>query len=288
MSTPAHTIDLRWLEQQFPDLKNLAPLSQGGQKLVLSADHPADGPVVLKLIQPTQDLETTNRELLAIDQVNSPRVPRVIERGKLTTPIGECVWFREQRVAGSSLRQLLQHGPFAAADVLRLGLHVLETLVAAESVHIVHRDVKPDNIIRDANGENWLLDFGLARHLTLTSLTLTGNPFGKMTLGYAPPEQCRNVKGEIDARADLFATGVTVYECATGSNPFRAGARDHLEILRRVDSLILQPLNLAIKETQSFSDLLSAMTQKRRDHRPATVSEAHDWMVDICRSEGIC
>jgi len=56
----------------------------------------------------------------------------------------------------------------------------------------------------------WLLDFGIARHLDLSSLTATSLPYGKMTLGYAPPEQCRNFKREIDSRADLFALGVTM------------------------------------------------------------------------------
>lgn len=285
---PPPTIDLVWLAGQFPDLSNLQPLSVGGQKIVLSAEHCSDGAVVLKLISPRQDDETTNRELLAVTQVNSPRVPRVIERGWLATPIGNCVWFREQRVPGQTVRSLLQSGPFDAASVLTLGLHVLETLTAAESVNIVHRDVKPENIIRDPNGDFWLLDFGLARHLSLSSLTATGLPFGKMTLGYAPPEQTRNIKGEIDSRADLFATGVTLYECATGQNPFRQGARDDMEILRRVDAMPLPALTLTITLAQSFSDLVSAMTQKRRDHRPSTVKEAFEWILDVGRVEGVC
>jgi serine/threonine protein kinase len=107
-----------------------------------------------------------------------------------------------------------------AQSVLRLGLHVLEALERAETVQIVHRDVKPDNIMCDGEGNFWLLDFGIARHLELSSLTPTASPFGKMTLGYAPPEQCRNVKGDIDSRADLFALGVTLHECATGRNGF--------------------------------------------------------------------
>ena len=285
---PPPTIDLVWLAGQFPDLSNLQPLSVGGQKIVLTADHCNDGAVVLKLISPRQDDETTNRELLAVTQVNSPRVPRVIERGRLATPIGNCVWFREQRVPGQTVRSLLLSGPFDAASVLTLGLHVLETLTAAESASIVHRDVKPENIIRDPSGDFWLLDFGLARHLSLSSLTATGLPFGKMTLGYAPPEQSRNIKGEIDPRADLFATGVTLYECATGQNPFRQGARDDMEILRRVDAMPLPPLTLAITLARSFSDLVSAMTQKRRDHRPSTVKEAFEWILDIGRAEGVC
>jgi eukaryotic-like serine/threonine-protein kinase len=281
-------IDLAWLAGQFPDLTNLSPLSRGGQKLVLSADHSVDGAVVLKLIHPNQDAETTNRELLAIVQVSSPRVPRVLARGQISTPIGDCVWFREQRVQGQSVRAILGAGPMAAVDVLSLGLHVLETLAASEAVNIVHRDVKPDNLMRDANGDCWLLDFGLARHLSLTSLTVSAIPFGKMTVGYAPPEQSRNIKGDIDSRADLFATGVTLHECATGIHPFRHGSRDDLETLRKVDSLPLPALSLPVTRSQDLADLVSAMTQKRRDHRPASVREAYEWMCDICRAEGLC
>ena len=286
--SPPNTIDLAWLASQFPDLSNLTPLSIGGQKLVLSADHPADGAVVLKLIRPNQDIQTTERELLAIVQVNSPRVPRVTERGQIQTPIGDCVWFREQRVQGDSVRTVVSAGPMNPADVLKLGLHVLETLAAAEAVSIVHRDVKPDNIMRDPNGDCWLLDFGLARHLTLSSLTVTGSPFGKMTVGYAPPEQSRNIKGEIDSRADLFATGVTLHECATAVHPFRSGSRDDLETLRKVDAVPLPQLTLPINRSRDLADLVSAMTQKRRDHRPSTVREAYDWMTEICRAEGLC
>jgi serine/threonine protein kinase len=163
--SPNSTIDLAWLAAQFPDLTNLSPIGQGGQKIVLSAEHNTDGPVVLKLIHPGQDIERTNRELIAITQVNSPRVPRVLERGQLTTTMGDCVWFRERRVPGESVRIRLRSGPFAANDVILLGLHVLETLVDAEAVNIVHRDVKPDNIMRDPSGAYWLLDFGLATQL---------------------------------------------------------------------------------------------------------------------------
>jgi eukaryotic-like serine/threonine-protein kinase len=90
------------------------------------------------------------------------------------------------------------------------------------------------------------IDFDIARHLRLESLTATAAAFGQFTWGYAPPEQCRNIKAQIDARSDLFALGVTLYECATGSNPFRKGARDPLEILSRIEGMPLPPLSLSI------------------------------------------
>ena len=195
-----NAIDLVWLRQQFPRLSNLNPLSVGGQKLVFAGVHPIDGEVVLKLIHPRQDHEQTRRELLAVSQVNSERVPPILEVGTISTPVGDCSWFRERKIAGKTVRELLVVGPLSISDLLRLGLHTLEALLDAEQAKIVHRDVKPENIIRDNSGSFWLIDFGIARHLDLDSITATVSAFGKFTVGYAPQEQYRNVKTEIDAR----------------------------------------------------------------------------------------
>jgi eukaryotic-like serine/threonine-protein kinase len=152
----------------------------------------------------------------------------------------------------------------------------------------VHRDVKPENIMQDSAGDFWLLDFGIARHLDLSSLTASGLPYGKMTLGYAPPEQCRNFKREIDSRADLFALGVTMHECATGKNGFLdPPPRDHLELLRRVERFALPPLALPIAAKESCRDLVATMTQKNRVHRPRTVREAMLWLQEIYHREGL-
>lgn len=282
-----NAIDLVWLRQQFPRLSNLNPLSVGGQKLVFAGVHPVDGEVVLKLIHPRQDHEQTRRELLAVSQVNSGRVPPILEVGTISTPVGDCSWFRERRIVGKTVRELLVLGPLSIPDLLRLGLHTLEALLDAEQANIVHRDVKPENIIRDSSGSFWLIDFGIARHLDLDSITATVSAFGKFTVGYAPQEQYRNVKAEIDARCDLFALGVTLYECATGRNPFADGARDAMEQLTRVEMMPLPRLTLTFASAQHFADLVAAMTQKRRDHRPSTVREAYDWMKEICDAEGI-
>src|ERR1039458_1801414 len=278
-------IDVGWVQAQFPDLSNIASLNTGGQKTVFAAKHSIDGDIVVKLINPGQPNETTNRSVLAVQIVQSPRVPRILEQGRIQTAVGELVWLREQRIIGQTVRQALNGGPFDRRSLLRLGLHVLEALVKAEEAQIVHRDVKPDNVILDASGDFWLLDFGIARHLTLQSLTGTGQIWGKFTLGYSPPEQMRNLKPQIDSRADLFALGVTLYECATGRPPFRQPPAGDLEILKRVETLTLTPLNLTFSTATEFRDLVDAMTQKRRDLRPASVKEAFAWMQEICTRE---
>lgn len=276
-----------WLSDQFRDLDGIEPLSQGGQKSVFSATHPEDGDVVLKLMLPNADIARTAREVVAVAQVESARIPRILKSGQLSTPVGECFWFREQRIRGQNIRECLESGPFAKPDLLRLALHVAETLVAAERVQIVHRDVKPENIIRDTQGDFWLIDFGLARHLGLESLTATANAFGNVTWGYSPIEQCRNLKQEIDARADLFALGVTLFECSTGVNPFRHGADNVLEILNRVEQGNLPRLNPSFSTGANFADLVATLTQTNRVHRPQSAQEAFDWIAEICAAEQV-
>ena len=276
-----------WLAGQFPNLQSIQPLSQGGQKQVFSAVHPHEGDVVLKLMHATADTERTKREILAVTRVQSARVPRILDQGTVQTPIGDRFWFREQRIHGQTVRECLATGPLDTAALLRQALHVSEALVAAEAVNIVHRDVKPENIICDPTRNFWLIDFGLSRHLGLESLTATANVFGHVTWGYAPLEQCRNIKQEIDARADLFALGVTLYECATGTNPFRVGARDALEVLQRVENGTLPRLLLSFPSASDFTDLVAALTQRQRIHRPPNAKEAHDWIKDVCGREGV-
>jgi serine/threonine-protein kinase len=281
------SIDPAWLGTQFPDLTAIAPIGQGGQKVVFSAIHPTDGEVVLKLINPTHDPENARREVLAVINVQSTRVPKILDQGTVATSFGTSIWLREQRVNGKTLRECLQAGQFDTTKLLKLGPHMLEALVAAEQVHIVHRDVKPENIMCDGNDDFWLLDFGLARHLHLSSLTATAAHWGKGTPGYSPPEQLRNLKPNIDARSDLFALGVTLYECATGANPFIAGTRDALERIRRTETVTLPPLSLSFTAANDFRDLVQTMVQRRFDHRPATAAEAFDWMKEICAKENI-
>lgn len=282
------SIDLQWMQMQFPHITGLTPIGHGGQRVVLGGQHPHHGDVVLKVFYPNAEPERVLREIAAVQNIASPRIPRVFDSGVVTSPIGNLPWLLEERVTGTDLRPMLvQHGALQPRQVLRVGFHLLEALSAAEAMRIVHRDVKPDNVKLATDGSAWLLDFGFARHLDLPSLTATANPFGVGTAGYAPPEQARNRKNEIDGRADLFALGVTLYECGVGQNPLIIGTRDDLERLRRTETRPLLKLPNHFDAAGEFPDLVYAMTRIRPDHRPATVAEALDWMREICAKEGI-
>ncbi|MCX6379913.1 MAG: serine/threonine-protein kinase [Armatimonadetes bacterium] len=284
-------MQLSWVQSLFPDLSSITHIGTGGQKYVFSASHPTEGRIVLKLIPPLPtDIATQrnqrqiDREILAVDTVQSLRVPRILDSGKAMSLQGEYFWIREQFIDGESLRSRLQRGPLVPQELLKIALQLLEALSDSERVNIVHRDVKPENIMIDSSGDFWLLDFGIARHLTMPSLTATAEA-GKFTYGYAPSEQFNNIRNEIDSRADLFALGVTLHECWTGIQPFWDGARDHMEVLRRVENMPLQPFLIPCKDQTGFKDLVDVMTKKRGDLRIRTVSEALAWMQSIVAAE---
>lgn len=281
------SIDPVWLQQQFPDIKISKALTPGGQKSVFAGIHATDGNVVLKIFHPGAEVERALREVQAVSQINSSRVPRILEVGTKTSNTGDMIWFREEFVEGETLRDKFNRTQLTNIETLRLGLHILEALSSAEQARIVHRDVKPENIIVSPAGSCWLLDFGIARHLDQLSLTATALSFGLGTAGYAPPEQFRNLKPEIDSRSDIFALGVTLYEAIEGVNPFLDGSRDVGEILRRTENMPLPLISKSVDSQNELGQLILAMTRIQPNHRLNNADEALVWMQEICSREGI-
>jgi serine/threonine-protein kinase len=280
-------MDIGWLQKQFPDLSNFAPLAPSGQKEVFAAEHKAEGLVVLKIFKPGANAERIEREMQAPLKVKSPRVPKVAELGRMKSPTGEIVWLREKKIVGQSLKELLRaKGKLDVPTTVRIGLHVIEVLADGEKADVVHRDIKPGNIIVASDGSAWVIDFGLARHLDQESVTPTGDKFAPCTPGYAPVEQFTNQKPEVDARADLFAAGVTLFECIEGYNFFTKGAKNPREALDRVQKLKMPRIATA-GVPGDFVDLVEAMTRTKAEHRPATAADALVWIKEIAAAQGV-
>jgi serine/threonine protein kinase len=120
-------------------------------------------------------------------------------------------------VEGTTLTQRLQQGPIPVADAVNYVGQALDALSYAHKQHVIHRDVKPANMMLTPQGIVKLMDFGIARSGDDSTLTMTGTTLG--SLGYMSPEQ---VKGEpTDARSDLYSVGISLYEMVTGRRPFR-------------------------------------------------------------------
>lgn len=128
-------------------------------------------------------------------------------------------------------RRLTLMGRLPEPDVVRLGIGIAAALAVAHASRIVHRDIKPDNILLDANGEAVVADFGLARALAASTGSVDSNTV-QGTPHYFSPEQARG--HDLDGRSDLYSLGVTLYRAATGVLPFEgddwyAVARQHVE-----------------------------------------------------------
>ena len=115
-------------------------------------------------------------------------------------------------------------------NVARLGVEAAEALEHAHQEGIIHRDVKPANLMVDARGKLWVTDFGLARLQSDSGLTMTGDVLG--TLRYLSPEQALGQRILIDGRTDIYSLGVTLYELATLRTAFES--RDRQELLRQI------------------------------------------------------
>ncbi len=120
-------------------------------------------------------------------------------------------------VEGQSLKEKIESGPFKLDEAVDIAIRVAEGLQEAHEKGIVHRDIKPGNIMVTPKGQAKIMDFGLAKAPGRTKLTKTGMTLG--TAAYMSPEQARG--GEIDSRTDIWSLGAVIYEMVTGQGPFK-------------------------------------------------------------------
>jgi tetratricopeptide (TPR) repeat protein len=199
-----------------------AILGIGGMGVVYRAtDLDLEVPVALKLLRPelahrADAFERFRQELLLARQVSSPRVVRIHDLAR-----HEDRWLISMDlVEGESLdRHLDRNAPLPVDEALRLARQVAEGLAAAHARGVVHRDLKPANILLDNAGNAYIGDFGVARSLAGSGGTRTGTVVG--TPDYLSPEQARGEPA--DARSDLYALGLMLYEMLAGKPPFAGG-----------------------------------------------------------------
>ena len=166
--------------------------------------------------------ERLTREARAAAALTHPSIATIFALDELDG----ALYLVSELVRGETLREELARGPLAGERLLVTLIDLAGGLAAAHDAGIVHRDFKPENIVRCTDGRVKILDFGLARApATEPRLTQTGLALG--TPGYMPPEQLAGQ--DVDARTDVFAFGVVAWELATGTHPFGASAAQMLE-----------------------------------------------------------
>jgi serine/threonine-protein kinase len=204
-------------------------LGTGGMgEVYLAEDEKLSRSVALKVLPPElasnpDRRERFRREAKAVAALNHPNIVTLHS----VEEADGVLFLTLELVEGETLRSKIDRGPLPAAEVFEIGAQIGEGLSKAHASGILHRDLKPHNVMVTRDGRVKLLDFGLAKFLgsretdpdaaTMARETSPGMTLG--TAGYMAPEQA--LGKEVDARADLFALGVVLYEMATGRSPFR-------------------------------------------------------------------
>jgi len=196
-------------------------LGEGGMGAVYKArDRELDRPVALKTIRPelaskASTLARFKQELLLSRQVTHKNVIRIYDLGDADGVKFITMEFVEGRDLRSIIHEKKKLSPQESVDTMR---QVCEGLDAAHSAGVIHRDLKPQNIMQEDSGRILVMDFGLARTQEGAGMTQTGALVG--TLEYMSPEQA--LGKPLDRRSDLFTAGLILYEMLTGEMPFRA------------------------------------------------------------------
>src|SRR5438477_5235537 len=215
--------------QLFGNYKITHKIGAGGQGTVYKAvDQKLGRTVVLKVLPAELTVKETNlkrfeREARLASALDHPNICTIFDMDEA----GGLHFIAMQYVEGKNVRQLVNGRPLELESALRIGIQVADAIATAHARGIIHRDIKSGNVMVTDSGQVKILDFGLAKLLDeteartsgidRTELTEVGVPYGTAT--YAAPEQARGDK--VDARADIFSTGVLLYEMLTGTWPFR-------------------------------------------------------------------
>jgi len=133
--------------------------------------------------------------------------------------------------------------------------------------------------MRTSTGDFILIDFGIARDLSKTSLTATSSPRGPATTIYAPIEQIENDKNSIDSRTDLYSVCLVAYEMLCGINPFIEGCQNELQVIRKIDKGVFQ--HLENKHFDEMLDFIHTNMNRFKSRRSNNVKEAKEWLDDI-------
>ncbi len=246
------------------------PLGSGGMSSVYRAYDPVlDRDVAIKILpaELARDpvlRERFHEEARALGGVEHPSLIRIFAVGQE----GLVSYYSMELITGMSLKDALAAGRLTVAEAFAVLRQVLGALEAVHRAGIVHRDVKPGNIMLDASGRVVLMDFGLARRAERQDLTAAGAVLG--TPEYMSPEQARGEKA--DERSDLYSIGVVLYEMLDGRPPY--GGRDTIEILRQHVQAPVPPLQAAAPGTPpELGRIIGRLLAKKPSERYPQVAE---------------
>jgi eukaryotic-like serine/threonine-protein kinase len=255
----------------------LSVLGAGGMGTVFKArDRELDEVVAVKMLKPelagdAANVERMREELRLARRITHPNVLRTFDLGLVDLGQGEVPYITMEYVQGVTLARLLDHaGRLSLSAGLRVARQLCHGLDAAHAEGVIHRDIKPPNLLLQPNGNVKLMDFGIARRQRRSDPGLTSAGWVMGTPLYLAPEQLRGE--EPDARTDLYACGVVFYEMFTGAPPFAGSS--YADIAAKTMREEPPPPSAAWPEIPpALEAAIRRCLAKDRAGRPADVSE---------------
>ncbi|MBG6191869.1 serine/threonine-protein kinase [Arthrobacter sp. CAN_A212] len=246
----------------------LSRLARGGMSTVYRAtDQRLDRDVALKILYPhlAEDasfLDRFEREAKSAARLSHPHVVGVLDQGVEDSPERSLAYLVMEYVPGKTLRDLLREkGRLTPRIALAMMDPVIEGLGAAHDVGLVHRDVKPENVLLASNGRIKIADFGLARAVSTT--TNTGTLIG--TVAYLSPELVTG--GGADARSDIYSAGIMLFELLTGRQPYTGDVPIRVA-LQHANSTVPAPSTLVPGLAADIDELVQWCTSVDPEDRP--------------------
>jgi serine/threonine protein kinase/plastocyanin len=258
---------------EFGRYRLLALLGRGGMGEVWRAhDTATDRVVAIKLLpahfsENAEFQERFRREAHAAARLNTPHVIPIHDYGEIDGQL----YVSMRLIEGRDLQTVLADGPLDPGRAVRIVEGVAKALHAAHKVGLVHRDVKPSNVLLDEDDFAYLIDFGIARAAAETRLTSTGNMIG--TFQYMAPE--RFGSRQEDARADIYALACVLYECLTGQPPFAEDSAERL-MVAHLTTPPPQPSSSQPSLPPQIDQVITTGMAKEPDNRYGTTIELAD------------
>jgi len=253
-------------------------LGEGGMGAVYKAqDLELEREIALKVIRPelTSDpdiLQRFKQELILARQISDRNVIRIFDLGDA----GNIKFITMEYVEGESLHKILQQqGKLEVEEAVDIMEQVASGLAAVHREGVIHRDLKPGNIMRDKNGRVVVMDFGLARSFAGDGMTRTGTMLG--TIEYMSPEQAQCK--ELTASSDIFTVGLIMYQVVSGVMPFHSESA--------IASLVMRTQQRAVPLTNTdkqIPGILSNIVSKCLETDPALRYQSAEGLVADLRA----
>jgi len=255
-------------------------IGEGGMGAVYEAeqDHPRRT-VALKIIKTgmatPELLRRFEQESQALGRLQHPGIAQIHEAGTVDTGFGPQPYFAMEFIRGRSPRDYAEANHLGAADRLRLMIKICDAVHHAHQRGLIHRDLKPGNILVDDAGQPKILDFGVARVTDSDARATLQTDMGQLvgTLAYMSPEQALADPLDIDTRSDVYSLGVILYELLSGRLPYNVSKKVHeaIQAIREEDPARLSTSNRTFRG--DIETIVAKALEKERERRYASAAE---------------